>query len=142
VVEIGTLFGQTTVRLARLAAPAAKVVTVDNYTWNPAGLTPAEHRALAAAVLWYARERGEVEVVVSGKNEFYAAYAGPTPGLIFLDADHTYEETRKDIEWAVSTGCRMIAGHDYGPDFPGVIRAVDEAGGVADREGTVWLLRR
>jgi hypothetical protein len=49
--------------------------------------------------------------------------------LVFIDADHSYEGVRKDIEaWSpkVRKG-GVIAGHDYGhPDFPDVKVAVDE----------------
>lgn len=50
--------------------------------------------------------------------------------FIFIDADHTYEGCKRDIEaWTpkVRTG-GMICGHDYNPKWPGVIRAVNESG--------------
>ena len=51
--------------------------------------------------------------------------------MVFLDAIHDYEETKKDIEWARLVGAKIIAGHDYCDEFPGVKQIVDEMGGPA-----------
>jgi hypothetical protein len=67
--------------------------------------------------------------------------------FVFIDADHSYEGCKRDIEaWApkVSPG-GWIGGHDYGHPRPewGVTRAVDEwAAGrevVTGRDGT-WFV--
>lgn len=47
----------------------------------------------------------------------------------FIDADHSYEGVTADIAaWLgrVRAG-GVLCGHDYGPDFPGVLNAVDDA---------------
>jgi predicted O-methyltransferase YrrM len=50
------------------------------------------------------------------------------PDFIYIDADHSYEQVKNDIENALAllNGKGVIAGHDYVPEFPGVIQAVDE----------------
>jgi predicted O-methyltransferase YrrM len=52
--------------------------------------------------------------------------------FVFIDADHSYEGVKADIEGflpLVMPG-GIIAGDDYSvPDYPGVVRAVDEAFG-------------
>ena len=141
IIEIGTLFGMTTLHFMRWKTPEKRILTVDNYCWNPCGFTPAEHLALTSAVLTMPCELGEIQLVRQSKDEFYRDYRGQTPALVFLDADHTYAATRDDLEWARGTGCELICGHDYAVEFPGVTRAVDEAGGTLDRCGTVWQLR-
>ena len=48
--------------------------------------------------------------------------------LIFLDANHEYESVRDDIlAWRplLAKG-GILCGHDYGPSWPGVMKAVDE----------------
>jgi hypothetical protein len=140
IIEIGTLFGFTTSRMAVWKSPAKKIVTVDCYLWNPWGVNPETHQALTRQFLHFLVETGQVEIVCMDKNEFYATYQGEPPALVFLDADHTYEPTRQDIQWARRVGARIIAGHDYGEGFPGVKRAVDEAGGPAGQWATVWAL--
>lgn len=61
-------------------------------------------------------------------------YADGTFDMVFIDAEHTYEGVKADIErWLpkVRKG-GVISGHDYGnlPRFPGVAKAVDEAFGT------------
>jgi len=74
------------------------------------------------------------------KNPFYETYRGPSPALVFLDADHTYEETKKGVLWAKSVGAQLIAGHDYSAEFPGVQQVVHEFGGPRETGGIVFLL--
>jgi hypothetical protein len=61
--------------------------------------------------------------------------------MVFLDADHSYESTKQDILWAQRVGAKIICGHDYSSRFPGVVRAVEECGGVERIVGSVFLLR-
>jgi predicted O-methyltransferase YrrM len=141
IIEIGSLFGFTTIELALAKQKDKKLIAVDYFIWNPWGLNPTEHRKLAERVLRVAGVHLSVELVAADKNEFYKVYDGSAPSLVFLDAIHSYEETRKDIEWALKVGCRHIAGHDYKPEFPGVVGAVD-AYGRPEVHGSVWVLRR
>jgi hypothetical protein len=141
IIEVGTLFGFTTTRMAVAAKPNKKIITVDNYCWNRWGLSPDVHRRLTRRFLAYLIDTGGVEVVDMDKNAFFDRYQGDRPSFVFLDAVHTYEETRKDIEWAKRVGAAIIAGHDYSDAFEGVGRAVEEAGGVCRRAGAVWVLK-
>jgi hypothetical protein len=48
--------------------------------------------------------------------------------VVFIDMEHTYEAVKNDIDlWLpkVKLG-GYLAGHDYSPDWYGVVRAVDE----------------
>jgi hypothetical protein len=140
IVEIGTLLGVTTIHMALAKAPHQKIITVDLYCWNPWGFARDVHEALAREMLRYLVETGHVERISMDKNEFYRTYQGPPPALVFLDAWHDYEETKKDLQWARALGARIVAGHDYCDAFPGVKRAVDEFGGPRELAGTVWML--
>lgn len=140
IIEIGTLLGITTTNMALAKAPDQRIITVDNYCWNPWGLTPDVHASLTATVLHFLIQTGQVEQVRMDKNEFFRTYRGPAPSLVFLDAVHDYPETKKDIEWARQVGAPMIAGHDYCDQFPGVKQVVDEFGGPREQCASVWLL--
>lgn len=140
IIEIGTLLGITTTNMALAKSPEQKIITVDNYCWNPWGLKPDVHASLAATVLHYLIKTGQVEQVRMDKNEFFRTYRGPAPALVFLDAVHDYPETKKDIEWSRQVGAHMIAGHDYCDQFPGVKQVVDEFGGPREQCASVWLL--
>lgn len=54
------------------------------------------------------------------------------PEFVYIDADHRYESVRNDIHdwWDRVSPIGVLAGHDYDPDHPGVMRAVAE---FADR---------
>src|SRR5262249_32461925 len=110
------------------------------YVWNPWGLTPKSHFQLTAHCLYYLVQSGQVEQLSMDKAHFYATYRGPAPSLVFLDATHSYSETKKDIDWARSVGAALIAGHDYSEKFPGVKQIVDEYGGPREMGATVFLL--
>lgn len=140
IIEIGTLIGITTTTMALEKAPHQKIITVDVYNWNPWGITPDAHEALTRQILRYLIETGQVEQVRMDKNEFYRTYSGPAPSLVFLDAVHDYEETKKDIEWSQRVGAKIIAGHDYHDVYPGVQQVVQEFGGPRELCGTVWAL--
>ena len=140
IIEIGTLLGVTTTHMALAKAPEQKIITVDLYCWNPWYVTPAIHEAMTAQVLHYLVATGHVERVRMDKDEFFRTYAGPAPSLVFLDAMHDYENTKKDIEWAQKVGAGIISGHDYCDDFPGVQQIVKEMGGPRELCESVWVL--
>jgi hypothetical protein len=140
IVEIGTLFGLTTIKLALWKAPGEAVITVDDYSWNPWGLPREAHRDLTTRILEYVVMTGHVRQVEADKECFYETYSGPPPSLVFLDAVHDYENTRLDILWARRVRARIISGHDYANQFPGVQQAVDEAGGPRALCGSLWTL--
>ena len=140
IVEIGTLFGRTTTHLAVHKSPHQKIITVDTYTWNPWGLSHETNYQLTGLVLSYLIRTGHVEQLRVDKNAFYETYQGPPPSLVFLDAIHTYEETKRDIDWAKSVGAKLISGHDYSDLFPGVKQAVHEFGGPKELGGPVFVI--
>lgn len=143
IIEIGTLFGSSTRVLALFKPPTAKLITVDSFAWNPHGLTRRHHARLTRALLAEAVQAHNVELRETDKATFYATYQeeGRPPSMVFLDADHSYESTKQDILWARGVGAKVICGHDYSSQFPGVVRAVEECGGAKRIVGTVFLLR-
>ena len=126
--EFGTLFGLTTQALADAAPGGTRIVTVDNFCWNPLGLPPDRHEAFTRRILapWIAR--GKVELVRADSVAFRASYVGPAPSMVFFDADHRYAAVKEELEWARSLGVPVICGHDYANPSPyfGVTQAVDE----------------
>lgn len=126
-----------------LAKPAEmELITVDAYYWNPLGLSKRDHFAITSRILEEAIQKYNVKQVRQDKAEFYRSYSGPEPALIFLDADHSYEGTRDDLEWATKYENAIICLHDYRKEWPGVIQAVDEFGGFDRIAGSLCVLRR
>ena len=69
-----------------------------------------------------------------------------TPDLIYIDANHTYEGCKEDIETAMKSWKHphYLAGHDYELGWPGVVQAVDEKFGAplmvfSDNSWVVWI---
>jgi len=71
--------------------------------------------------------------------------------LVFIDAEHTYDAVKKDIElwWPLLRSGGFICGHDYwgeyGARYPGVKKAVDERFGEENIEcllDCVWLYKK
>ena len=139
-IEIGTLLGATSSRMAMWKRAEQRIVTVDNYSWGRWGLTPETQFELVALVLRYWIEAGDAVQIRANKDEWFAAYDGPEPTLVFCDAVHTYQATAADIAWARRIGARQIAGHDYAAEHPGVVQAVVEAGGPDRLVGSLWTL--
>jgi predicted O-methyltransferase YrrM len=140
IIEIGPLFGFTTAMMASWMGGSRKLITVDNYSWNPWGITPEVHRALSSRVLAPFVQPRRVEIVDQDSETFFSTYEGPPPALVFIDGDHSYPSVHKEIAWAKKLQVPIIGGHDYHPRAPGVIQAVDEHfSNAIIRSGTVWM---
>lgn len=67
----------------------------------------------------------------SGQVAPWFAGVGIRPDMVFIDGRHEYEAVLQDIQVAIELlGGRgaggLLCGHDYAPEWPGVVRAVDE----------------
>ncbi len=142
-VEVGCAFGRSTAYLGALCATrGAKVLAVDSWcAWPPDS---------QQVFLENMHQCGLLGTVVPVCMDSTKAAAALCPGasfpFVFIDADHAYESARDDIAaWLprVRPG-GVLAGHDYCADWPGVIRAVDEAFGVGAVEvlGNSWRYRK
>lgn len=141
IIEIGTLFGFSTIVMTLVKSPRQRLITVDNYSWNPLGLQPEAHYQLTRNRLKEATSEHGVEQMRMDKDEFYRNYSGPAPALFFCDADHSYEATKADLEWARSVGATIICGDDYDHPFQrGTAQAVDELGGPSRLFGGLFVL--
>lgn len=141
-VEFGTLFGLTAKTVAA-AKPSLKIVTVDNFSWNPFGLTPNLHETFTRKILANEVATGQIEIIKS-TSEAYRAKCESAPDAVFFDASHQYDSVKAEIEWAKLLGVKCICGHDYGNSSPifGVTQAVNESfpKGV-DIGGMCWRAR-
>ena len=141
IVEVGTLFGFSTAFMLVNKDNDRKLISVDNYGWNPFELTNEQHYRITSHFLRQGKESLNLEQHHIDKDQFYNQYQGPAPSLVFLDAIHTYEATRDDILWAKKVNAEVICGHDYNKDLhPGVVKAVDEFGGPRQIVESLWVL--
>ena len=138
VVEIGTLFGFTAKRI--VAETQAKVIAVDNFSWNPFGMPANLHEQFTRLVLENELKSGRVELVKADAQAFLKEMRDVD--FVFLDGDHRYEAVKAEIELVKKAGVKIIAGHDYGNALFGVTRAVEESLGNPDEvAGMTWVKR-
>jgi hypothetical protein len=143
IVEIGTLFGWTTQLLASLKSPEKELIAVENFSWNPFCIPADDHRVVTRRTLHYCIQHCRTRIFDGSARDFYETYNGPTPSMVFIDGDHSYEGVQADIAWALERGVPVIAGHDYQPTLhQPIVRAVNErfTDGF-DLFGTVWIAR-
>lgn len=141
IVEIGTLFGWTAQLLASFKSPEKELIAVDNFCWNPFCIPPDDHRVITRRTLHYCLQHCRTRIFDGTAREFYDSYKGPTPSMVFIDANHSYEAVRADIAWACACGVPVIVGHDYQPVLhQAVVQAVEERFcGRFDLFGSVWI---
>jgi hypothetical protein len=141
IIEIGTLFGFSTTVMTLAKATEQRLITVDNYSWNPLGISPEAHYQSTRNRLSEAIEKFGVEQIRMDKDEFYRTYDGPPPAVFFCDADHSYEATKADLLWARQVGATIICGDDYDHPYQrGTAQAVDELGGPKRLAGGLFVL--
>lgn len=126
IVEVGTLFGYSTLVMIIAKHPGKTLISVDKFSWNPAALSPEMHYDLAKEILKEAIEKNSTQLLKIDKGEFYEKYSDRSPSLVFFDANHSYEATLEDLLWAKKVKANIVAGHDYSSKHPGVIKAVHE----------------
>lgn len=143
-VEFGTLFGFTARAVAN-ARPGMKVIAVDDFSWNPFGLTPEQHEDFTRRVLANEIADGRVEIASMPSEDFRTKVSSgelSVPDAVFFDDLHQYGAVRDELVWAKGVGIPLISGHDYGNPNPrfGVTRAVDEVFGANAVEvvGMCW----
>ena len=139
VVEVGTLFGLTA-RELDWQIVGGRVIAVDNFSWNPFGLTPKVHETFTQQIL-----RGSTVELINSSSEDWRNQVTGRIDMIFFDASHCYEDVKAECEWAKQRGIKSICGHDYGNPNPrfGVTKAVDEVFGKDNVEvvGMCWRVK-
>lgn len=154
-VEIGCWLGRSTSYLAGLCrARAVELVCVDHWTgssddFDAAYRTRLEQRPVEAEFRAHlARLQLDTTILRQASLDAAARLADASVDLVFLDASHDRGAVSADIAaWRpkLRPGGRL-AGHDYAPDHPGVIDAVDAAAealglSLEHGPGSLWCLR-
>lgn len=135
IVELGVFHGRTALQLAWGARQGngAHVTGID--LWDTPGNTYGPPFTDASARLWanhHVRSLGysrDITLVKGFTHQVAESWNGPPVGLLFVDADHSKEGARRDIEaWAphLAEGARIAVDDYEHPDWPGVKDALDE----------------
>lgn len=121
VLEIGSLWGRSTIAMARVAS---LVVSVDHHLGDPdTRRQPTLHAFLENLDGYGVRER--VVPVITSSEIAREIVKGPFD-LVLVDADHSEEAAYSDLCWALEIA-PLVAVHDL-PSFAGVVAAVRRTG--------------
>lgn len=125
VLEIGSYKGLS----AWCMAHTARTLTcVDTFRAATNGQRQEDHLTTYADFISAVGRFGNISVYVGTSEEAAQRVVNPQE-MIFLDAMHTYEDVKADIErwWPHLLPGGLMVFHDYGhDDYPGVKQAVEE----------------
>lgn len=144
VLEVGSFKGLSA---WGMAISARTLTCVDTFKANSAGQFQLSNLTTLDDFKKATARFNNVAHFVGSSQEASATFTvGVTWDMIFLDAMHTYEDVKADIDrwWPRVWPGGLMAFHDYGHhDFPGVKKAVDERFPAVD--GTVitlaWIVK-
>jgi len=135
--EIGTFDGRTTLNIAANLGPAGAVYTLD---LPPAGLGGTKFELAPGESAFVDKpESGAKFAGTSFANQITQLYGDSANfdfsdyedrmGLVFVDGSHAYDYVHQDTLTALRLAAAgaIILWHDYQQDWPGVIRALNEA---------------
>jgi hypothetical protein len=151
--ELGVFRGATFLHLLRRCS-GLTLIGVDTWTPQPDKQLLADEGGRSYEAHDLAGYERDVRAVAAGFGSRAVIHKGLTIDVadrvadasldfVFIDADHLEEGVRADIyAWRpkIRSG-GVLCGHDYHPDFPGVIRAVDDlCPGFTLHDDTVWAV--
>ena len=139
IVEIGSWKGRSTHALAS-GCKNGKIYCVDHWRGSEGDITLglSQKEDVYQVFKENTKEFKNIEIKRGFSHEIAQEFHKKVD-MVFIDAGHVYEEVKRDIEdWLPKTK-KLICGHDYSADFPGVVRAVNEKFGTPDGViGTIW----
>ena len=151
VVEVGVWKGRSVSTILDICRiNQNRLVAVD--TWKPDLRDPGYLEAATRDILEIFRDNlrllghtGTVEILQKDSVHARDHFSDRSIDLVFVDADHSYEAVKNDLEaWLPKvTRHGVLCGHDY-TVRPGVRRAVDEMFGArtALPGGSIWTVRK
>ena len=140
VVEIGSWKGRSTKEL--LESCKGTVYAVDH--WNGTE-TDASSLAVFGLNVYdeFMKNAGHypnLEILRGNSLDMVHQFNGDKVDTVFIDAGHTYEECKADIETWLPKCKKIICGHDYTEGYPGVIKAVNEKFGKVNLIDSLWFV--
>lgn len=152
IAEIGVWQGKSMAALATFLkgrGKRAELIAVDTFQGTP-GL-PSEQilqaegidaRAVFEANMRNIGVNGKLTIFDSDSRAVAAVHPNESLDAVFIDGAHDYTSVKQDIAaWTrtVKPG-GIIAGHDYDDQYPGLVRAVNEAfGSGVEQIGRCWF---
>jgi len=143
IVEVGCYVGMSTIALAR-ACPTATIHCVDTFGGNADDRLGVKNPTETFRAFCDNMGDRLFSTVFphQGTSRLYGAIWPFLVDFVFIDAGHSYQSCRRDIEsWLprIRPG-GILCGHDYCTEFPGVVQAADEIG-IDGHSARIWWKR-
>lgn len=136
-VELGVHTGRSALCTILSLPPWAVFVGVDICLGSHVGFSTFIDRAT------YLRPDIKLMLMKMSSKEACKLFQSESVHSVFIDANHTYESVMEDITlWKnrlVPSG--ILAGHDYIPEFPGVVRAVNTFATPVVHGYSIWEIK-
>jgi predicted O-methyltransferase YrrM len=137
VVEVGSWKGRSTKEL--LESCRGLVYAVDVWTGGDSMLTiPAQLQAVYSEFLANVGHYENLKVLKGLSVDMAQNFNGNRVDMVFIDAGHSYEDCKADIAAWLPKCKKIIAGHDYCDQFPGVVQAVNERFPKVNVVDSIW----
>jgi precorrin-6B methylase 2 len=139
VAEIGSFKGRGTTAL--LAGCPGKVTAIDHWQGDQAASVINNLLELEDCYKIFMQNVGDnpnLEVMKMSSLEAVQQVNGEGFDMVFIDGEHTYENTKADIQAWLPKTRKVICGHDYSEKWPGVIQAVQEIFGEVKVTDSIW----
>lgn len=144
IIEFGVWEGRSFVKIAS-AAKDRECIAVDHWEGNNEEVTikALKERDVYSIFLDNIKDLKNVSIQKMSTKDFMSSWDGKI-AFIHIDADHTYDSLKKEIEWVMprlSDG-GVICGDDYSKNWQGIIDAVDELLPNAEVFNYMWFYRK
>lgn len=148
-VECGAWLGKSSSYLCDMAKDRITINIVDNWTGSINELTTTQKLVQSSNIYdLFIQNMGKrkFNVIINDGVEASKQFNDNSCDVVFIDMEHTYNAVKQDIlSWLpkVKIG-GYIAGHDYTPDWQGVIDAVNEIFGKKNiiNIDTCWIYKK
>ena len=146
ILELGAWLGKSSSYLADKAGDR-NVIIVDSWKGSPNELGTTHILATQTDIYEIFKENmgdRKYQSIRGLSKDVSEQFEDESLDVVFIDATHTYPAVKQDIQlWLpkVKTG-GILAGHDYEPNFPGVVRAVDELLPNKEIKSHCWIYHK
>lgn len=140
VIELGSWKGKSTHALCSSGCP--KIIAID--TWKGSAAEPEAHAEAKDDSVFEEFKKNvghfkNLTIIQKDINTAVLDIPDKSVDVVWIDAGHTYDEVKNDIRKWKSKAKILICGHDYCPEWPGVIQSVDEELGEVEVCDTIWF---
>ena len=135
IVEVGCWKGDTTKELLKTCK---EVSVVDTFEGSPGDATSmmAQVRDMHQEFKDNVGEHENLTILKGSSVDMAPKF--DKVDMVFIDAGHEYDEIKEDIEAWLPKCDKIISGHDYSDDWPGVMKAVNEKFENVNVKDSVW----